>query len=371
MKHVFLTGGTGAIGSALAPLYFEEADTRLSLLLRARRGKSVTERLRELGRFWGMTNDDPRWARIEAIEGDAARPRFGMDAAAFEALGRRTTHIVHCAGAVKMTLPLEEARAHAVIPARATLDLADLSRDHGKLAKVEIVSTVGVGGRTAGLIPERPMPEVARFHNTYEAAKSEAEQIVFERWNDLPITVHRPSMVVGDSQAGRIIHFQVFYHLCEFLSGKQTWGVLPSLAGATLDVIPVDYVAAAIHWSSGTTGTTGKVLHLCSGPDGAVHLPELVKRLQARASAGGGPAHKIRFLPLSAFRTALPVLGWLAAGKAKRALGNLELFLAYLDELQTFDNQESRSIIGTAGIALPAAESYLDIVLDFYRAQAA
>lgn len=372
MTQVFLTGATGAIGSALAPLFLDEPGASLKLLLRPKRGRAVGERLREMGEFWGLPPDDERWQRIEAIDGDAALPRFGVAPDVYERLASTTSHIVHCAGAVKMTLPLEEARAHAVVPARAALELAELNRQAGVLRKVEFVSTVGVGGRTPGLIPERPMPEVTQFHNTYEAAKAEAERLVFERWKELPITVHRPSMVVGDSATGRIIHFQVFYHLCEFLSGQRTSGLMPSLEGATLDLIPADYVARAIRWSAGTEKTAGRILHLCSGPDGAVALPALVEKIRRRTIPSQNRAlPKLRYLPLGAFRLAVPVLGLFAPAKVKRALGNLDLFLAYLDELQTFANEQTVALLQPAGIVVPSASAYLDVVLDFYRTQTA
>ena len=52
--------------------------------------------------------------------------------------------------------------------------------------------------------------------------------------------------VVGDTINGRIIHFQVFYHLCEFLSGRRTLGLAPGFGGARLDIVPADYVAQVI-----------------------------------------------------------------------------------------------------------------------------
>jgi thioester reductase-like protein len=367
MKRVFLTGATGAIGSVLAECFFKDADTELFLLLRPKKGVGMAERLRELGRFWGLREDDPTWQRITPVAGDAALPRFGIDASVYAELARTTTHIVHCAGAVKMTLPLEEARAHAVVPAQATIELGKQNQVAGVLQKIEFVSTVGVGGRTPGVIPERPMPEVKAFHNTYEAAKAEAEQLVFQHWKELPITVHRPSMVVGDSISGRIIHFQVFYHLCEFLSGKRTSGLMPALEGATLDTIPVDYVARAMHWSSGTAETAGRILHLCSGPDHAISLLRLVPKIRERAASHGARLPKIRYLPLGAFRLAVPVLGLFSTAKARRALANLELFLAYLDELQTFANVESRALLSLHGIEVPASDAYLDRVLDYYQ----
>jgi thioester reductase-like protein len=367
MKQVFLTGATGAIGSALTTLYLDEPDTKVRLLVRAKRGRAVSERLEELAHFWGWRNDDPRWSKVNVIEGDAALPRFGVSEAHYAELARSTTHIVHCAGVVKMTLPLEEARAHAVVPAQAVIELADRNRVAGVLEKIEIVSTVGVGGRSPGLIPERPMPEVDSFHNTYEAAKAEAERVLFARWHDLPITVHRPSMVVGESTTGRIIHFQVFYHLCEFLSGRRTSGMMPSLEGATLDVIPVDYVARAIYWSSNNPAATGKVLHLCSGPQGAVPLSDLVERIRVRAARAGMHLPRVRYLPLALFRAAVPALRLFAPTHVKRALGNLDLFLAYLEELQTFANADTRALLQPVGIRVPPAASYLDTVLDYYQ----
>jgi thioester reductase-like protein len=367
MNRLFLTGGTGVIGSALVPLWLDSADTAIALLMRSKGRAGVRERLTELGRFWGLAPDDVRWSRIEIVEGDAALPRFGLNESRFQQLGRSITHIVHCAGAVKMTLPIAEARAHAVVPAAATLELADLSRASGRLQKVDIVSTVGVGGRTPGMIPERPLSDVSLFHNSYEQAKSEAEQLVFNRWSEIPVTVHRPSMVVGDSRTGRIISFQVFYHLCEFLSGKRTAGLMPVLEQATLDLVPVDYVARAIHWSSSNAAATGKVLHLSSGPQHAIRLPDLVGKVRSRARLAGQSLPKIRYVPLGAFRVLVPMLSLFAGRTVKRALSNLELFLAYLEEKQSFANTETRALLRASGITLPTPSQYLDVVLDYYE----
>ncbi len=369
MTRVFLTGATGAIGSALAPLWLDAPGASVALLMRRKDGTGVRDRLARLGRFWGFSENDARWSQIEIVEGDAAVPRFGLDEARFRSLGRSVTHIVHCAGAVKMTLPIEEARAHAVIPARAAMELAQLSQASGLLQKVEIVSTVGVGGRTPGAIPEQPMTDVKRFHNTYEEAKAEAERVVFEQWSELPVTIHRPSMVVGDSGTGRIVHFQVFYHLCEFLSGKRTAGFMPSLAGAILDLVPVDYVARAIHWSSLNPAATGKILHLASGAEDAVLLVDLVERLRSRASRAGARLPKVRYVPLGAFRTFIPILGLLSAASIKRALGNLDLFLAYLEEKQSFANVGTRALLERSGMVLPKPLQYLDLVLDYYDSE--
>ena len=71
------------------------------------------------------------------------------------------------------------------------------------------------------------------------------------------------------------MHFQVFYHLCEFLSGVRTFGIMPTLGQTRLDTVPVDWVADVIAWSSSQAGTAGEILHLCSGPARAIGLVDL------------------------------------------------------------------------------------------------
>lgn len=367
MNHYFITGATGTIGSALIPLLLAERGTRITLLIRAQHSGDLAARLTGLLRFWRISPDDMAITeRITVLRGDTSLSRFGLDDADYTRLCRNTTHIIHSAAIVKMNLPLEAARTSSVNSVRSILELASACQCYGQLSKVDIVSTVGVGGRTAGLIPERPMPEVTRFHNTYEAAKAEAERVVTGYWGKLPITLHRPSMVVGDSRTGKIIHFQVFYHLCEFLSGRRTLGFVPMAATAALDIIPVDYVAHVLHWASQRPETTGRVLHLCSGPQGAIAIPLLRDRVLDALGKQDPQLTRPRLVPTWIFRRALPALRLFVPEEMRRALRALPLFLDYLDEAQGFANSETRKLLDPAGIPLPAAGSYLENVLAYY-----
>ena len=151
-------------------------------------------------RFWDVNLSDIR-ERVKAVRGDMADERFGLDAATYEALANECTHIIHCGGVVRMNLPLQEARKTALDAARNICDLAEACRQNGILEKIEFVSTVGVAGRLPGLLPETWITEPRTFHNTYEQAKAEAEEFIADKVNEgLPVTVHRPSMVVGASK---------------------------------------------------------------------------------------------------------------------------------------------------------------------------
>lgn len=365
-KHVFLTGATGTIGSELLPRFLDEPDTLLTLLIRARDDEALGKRVADLLAWCGIAPDDPRIERLDARRGDISAPDFGLPDADLVALGRSLTHIVHCAASVKLNLSLDEARASAVVPTRQVLTLARSAAEAGRLQKVDLVSTVGVWGCEPGTMPEEPLPAVARFHNTYEAAKAEAERVLWSDGGGLPITVHRPSMVVGDARDGRVIHFQVFYHLCEFLSGVRTRGIMPNLSEATLDTIPVDYVARAIHWSSNTPDTAGRIFHLCSGPLDAVPLPALQRRVRELWQGAGIDLPPLRRVDRRLIAALVPVVGVFLPSRQRRALRALPPVLAYLAERQAFGNARSRAELDHAGIPFPPPATYLDGVLRFY-----
>ncbi len=95
-------------------------------------------------------------------------------------------------------------------------------------------------------------------------------------------------MVVGRSDTGRIIRFQVFYYLCDFPSGAKTWGFVPDTGEATLDIILVDCRGRfTVRY---TPQSVGRVLHLSSGPDGVIRIADLVGQVRARYADRGQPS---------------------------------------------------------------------------------
>jgi thioester reductase-like protein len=365
MNNYFITGSTGVVGSAIVGELLAGDAVNLHLLIRAKDDAELSRRLGKMLQFWNVSPDSDVAKRIYPLRGDVTLPQFGLSTDEYDHISQNSTHVIHSAAIVKMTLPLEEARHSAVTSVKSIIELAKISLNHGVLQKVDIVSTVGVAGITPGLIPEQPLLNVDKFHNTYEASKSEAERYVFKNRGRLPVTLHRPSMVVGNSQTGKIIHFQVFYHLCEFLSGQHTHGLIPKTEGVFLDTIPVDYVARAIVYSSlHPKETSGELFHLCSGPILSIPISDLVGWVRDRLR--GSSSIKLRTVPSRLFRLGLPIMSWFAGDREKRALRNLPLFLDYMDFPQQFSNLRSAAFLQNAGIALPAFPEYLPAVLDFY-----
>ena len=264
-----------------------------------------------------------------------------------------------------MNLPIEVARRSAVESAH---NIVDLARKCLHLEKVEFVSTVGVGGRLS-VVPETWITEPRDFHNTYEQAKAEAEDYIkAEAERGLPVTVHRPSMVVGDARTGKIVHFQIFYHLCEFLSGRRTLGLFPRLGEARLDTIPVDAVARAIAWSCGQATLSGRVLHLCSGPGYAIRLKCLRERVRQGFKAHGLKLPPCVEVPTPVFAGILKLAARFMTDEARRAARTLPVFLEYLASDQRFENALTTQTLTAAGLAPAVWSQYGDVVLRTYLA---
>lgn len=361
MRHYFITGATGVVGSAFLKRILDRRQPA-TLLIRADTQRSADDRLKQVMRSCGIP--DHCRQEIRLVRGDLCLPNMGLDADDYRYLCDTGTHIVHCAGNVRMNRPQVEARRETMATTLNVLELMSASR---AAEKMEFVSTVGIAGRASGELAEAWIEHPRQFRNSYEAAKAEAEDVVRDfSAAGLPITVHRPSMVVGDSRTGQTVSFQVFYYLSEFLSGARSYGMLPRLNGTLLDVIPSDYVAALLEASGLDTGSPAAVLHSCSGRAGAIQLSALVKRVRRRFFQNGRCLPAIRFLPIALFKLAIALIKPLLPPTERRALGSIPYFLSYLEQKQYFGNQFTKQFMQSKKIELPKVDDYIDTVLQYY-----
>ncbi len=340
----------------------------LIVLIRADSTEHLDWRQRELFNYWGIDDREAGpAARVQVLRGDISAPSLGIERDAFDALAKKVTHIIHAAGNVRLNQTWSAAKRSAVDAARSILDFSKACQQNGQFRKLEMISTVGVAGATPGLIRERLYDNPRHFRNTYEAAKAEAETLVWAALCEgLPGTIHRPSMIVGDSRTGRIRQFQVFYHLSEFLTGRKTWGVVPETNDAKLDIVSVDYVAQAIYLAHKCSSTEGKILHLCSGPEKSWTLSDLTARLRALMSDHGRSIPRLRRVPLSQARRLYGLLGTLWPTKKRRFFKSLPFFLDYLSIEQEFDNSDADAFLSRHGLDVSTVESYLSIIMSAY-----
>ncbi len=370
-RHYFVTGVTGAVGSALLPLLLEQKSNKIWLLMRADSTEHLQQRLHELIVFWDMDyeryQDDLR--RITPILGNTDEESFALETELYSEIVGQTTHIIHCAGVVRMNLPLQVAQKHALGATKNIVNLAKACQSSGQLQKIEFISTVGVGGRLPGVLPEFWITQPRTFHNSYEQAKAEAEDYLHEQIekHNLPVTVHRPSMVVGDSKTGKIIHFQIFYHICEFLAGRRTFGLLPKFGNVRLDTVPVDYVAGIIKWSSERPDCNGQIFHLCSGANTAIKLTELQNVVCKVMQTHGLKLPIIFSLSSALFNLVIKVVSPFLNKKKQRVVKSFPFFLDYIEDDQGFSNEATKRFLSErSALEMPAHDDYLKIVLKNY-----
>lgn len=359
-SQYLVTGATGVVGSAFVEHVLRETNDSVFVLVRHRGDLTPERRLDALWHFWQLGRIEPEAKRrVKVLSGDTETPRLGLSAEDWDLVATQVTHIVHAAASVKMNLPLEAARRAAVSSCENVVALAEAAKAH-QLRKIEVVSTVGVNGRRAEVLLERWLETPRPFHNTYEESKADAELIARQAVErGLPVTVLRPSMVVGDSRSGRSIAPQIFSYICEFLTGARLHGLFPSLERARLDVVPVDWVAKLLLASSRTQGWTGRVLHACSA-EASVPLGELRDRVARVARAHGRRVLMRATLPLAVLRAAQAFGSRLGARKASALL---DILLAYLEDDQRFANEQTLQLAARQGLVLPLPAQYLDTVL--------
>jgi thioester reductase-like protein len=355
---IFLTGATGFVGMELLARYLERTDRHIYALVRATDDAQPAERLR--GVIGEMTGErDAHRGRWTAIPGDAEEPGLGIEPARRHELATEVGDIVHSAASVSFSLPLEESRRINVAGTRRVLEFGELCREHGGLRKFDYVSTAYVAGDHPGRFGEDDLDVGQDFRNAYERSKFEAERLVREHADRLPVQIFRPSIIVGEQESGWTASFNVLYPpLKGFEAGA--YPALPARADTPVDVVPVDYVADAIFELAERPAEIGEVHHLVAGERATTvgRLAERAGRYFRRRPPSLVPPRLYR-------RLIHPLLVATSRGRRRRALRNTESLFPYFSMRVRFDNRRTRERLEPVGIRVPPPESYLDRLLDF------
>ena len=337
---IFLTGSTGYIGAHVAAYLLSQYDATLNLLVRGRDQRDAELRL------WGALQlhlPFPQFyeylqAKIRIFRGDITLPQFGLDRADYDRLVHTTDSVIHCAA----SLNRKSEKACLNVNLRGTLEVVQMARQsqyYRGLRRFSNVSTVAVAGqRSHEVVTEDRAIEWERSdYDPYARTKKFCEHMVRELLPDVPLTIFRPSIVLGDSRYPETTQFDMVRSFV-FLAGLP---VLPFRPHDKIDIVNVDFVADAIATIHMKENPAHDTYHLSSG-SGSQTFRELTRAL-AKEQNTRGPL----FIPVleGPFTSVVNMLAN-RKSRAGRGAALMKVFLPYLTWNTVFDNTRITSELG-------------------------
>ena len=354
----FVTGATGFIGRHLVERLLAREGTIHALVRPASR-----ERLEALIAAWGAEG------RVIPVPGDLAAPLLGLDEPTRSALRGRVGHFFHLAAIYDMTADEER---NAVLNVGGTRNAVALAADL-EAGILHHASSVAVAGDYRGHFTEDMFDEGQALPSPYHRTKLESERIVRTEtagaWR-----VYRPSLVVGDSRTGEMDKIDGPYYF--FKAIQKVRGALPEwfpLVGVEVgwtNIVPVDFVAAALDHIAHQPGLDGQAFHLTNPRPQrvgdvlntfarAAHAPQMALRLDKRMTdvlPKGVLSYAMRLPALKDVRRTV-----------LDDLGIPEVALEHMSLTPQFDARDAQRALRGSGIEVPELSSYAWRLWDFWE----
>lgn len=338
----FVTGYPGFIGKRLVKYLAEtNPDGHITLLVQPKFVKEAQ----------GYA-DHLKGAKVEVLSGDIVDMHLGLAGPEYQRLVDETTHLFHLAAISYLGMPHDVARK---VNVDGTRNVLELGRECSKLQRFVHFSTCYVSGDRVGVIAEDELEQGQGFRNAYEETKYEAERLVQRARQHLPVTIIRPSTVVGDSATGEIDRFEGPYYLGMLLvlSPLVLPLPLPGNGVAPLNVVPVDFVVQATWVLAQKPEAIGKTVHLVDpNPMSARRVYELIAERSNK---------KLPRFTLSARATDLflRIPGVEKLARPQRAA------IHYVNHLVLYNCHTALELLDGTGVRCPPLLTYLDKLIDF------
>ena len=341
MRTNFITGGTGLIGRHLVATLLARGESVRVLLRpgsRARRAAVIDD--------WG------NHAGLTLLEGDLTRPGLGLASGALDGVD----HVYHLGAIYDLAASKEALRAANVDGTQALIEALE-----GFGGVLHHVSSVAVAGDFKGTFLESMFDEGQGMPHAYHRSKFDAEALVREsklRWR-----IYRPAAVVGHSVTGAVDAVDGPYYLFKIVQrlGGQLPGWFPmrTTRRGSINMVPVDFVAAAIDAAAHHEGLDGQALHVVDPAP-----PRYTQTFNMLARLAGAPQTKRLG---GAVGKMISGANWLGQTPSARFLKDEMLadsgvprgVLDAFNDNVTFDAQGMSTVLAAAGLRCPAQEEYI------------
>ncbi|HEO71264.1 MAG TPA: NAD-dependent epimerase/dehydratase family protein [Candidatus Hydrogenedentes bacterium] len=344
-RTVLLTGASGFIGKHLLRRYLDEPETELYLLQRAASRKRLDD-------FLERDLDDARRAKVHVVEGNIAQPDLGLEPATRDSLAHSATHIIHAAAVYDLQMTRAVGMRVNMGGTRHVLDFAKQCR---ALERLAYFSTIAVSGLFEGVYTEDDCDVGQSFKNHYDETKFLAERLVRERADALPITILRPTVVVGDTETGAFEKIDGPYHALVMIA-RNMHLVVQNAGNAKCHMAPVDFIADAAHALTHDPETRGGTYHL-GDPN-----PMTYNAFYDAVCERWGKIKPLLKLPPAMIKPMFYLPGF-----AHLTGVSYEAF-QYSYHRVEYDMSRAQEALARHGIACPPVSSYLDAFLAYFKA---
>lgn len=348
-ETIFITGFPGFIAERLAAR-LASPDTRFYLLAQSGFMGKAAQTIEKIAAQTGTPPEN-----FALVEGDITRENLGIGASDLEIINSQTTDVYHLAAVYDLGVKKEIAHE---VNVEGTRNVNEFIGGLPHLRRYNYISTCYVAGKRTGEILETELEHDAGFRNFYEETKYLAEREVELLKKDFPVTVYRPSVVVGDSQTGETAKYDGIYSLINYLRKAPNLLRFVNVGNSVvkLNLVPVDFVVESIAALAKDERAAGKTVALADPqPLTTGELFDAISEsLTNKKSVIKPPAQLIEkslLLPFSPAFSGLPFPS-----------------VPYFFVPQTYDTSVAGELLAPHRIACPNFTSYVGNLLKFVEA---
>jgi NAD(P)-dependent dehydrogenase (short-subunit alcohol dehydrogenase family) len=360
--HYFVTGATGFIGKRLVKTLLARRGSTVHFLVRPGSEGKIGAVLE----YWGAAK-----ARTVPISGDLTAKKLGVSAEDLKALKGQIDAVYHLAAVYDLSA---DAQSQIQVNVEGTRNLVEFAKAIDA-KHLHHVSSIAAAGLYEGVFREDMFDEAEGLDHPYFMTKHESEKIVRQECK-VPWTVYRPAAVVGDSRTGEMDKIDGPYYFFKLIQRMRQilppWMPSVGLEGGRINLVPVDFVVAALDHISHHERGSGKCYHLVD-PMGyrvgdildvftkAAHAPKM--SLFVNAALFG-------FVPKSVKKGLMalaPVRRIRAA--VMKDLGLPEDVLMLINYPTRFDRRETDAALAGSGIECPNLHDYAWRLWDYWERQ--
>lgn len=345
-ETIFTTGFPGFLATRLVKGLAAEGASFI-LLTQPLFVAQAKERAKEIAEETGAPLD-----RFRVVEGDIAEPGLGLSPIELERARAETSSLFHLAAIYDLAVSSGIA-SHVNV--EGTLNVNEFAKSIRNLRRYHYVSTCYVAGRREGRILESELHHNEGFRNHYEETKYLAEVGVEALKSELPITIHRPSVVCGDSRTGETAKYDGVYYLIHYLRKWPTGLTLLNIGNreVCLNMVPVDFVIDAIVALAQDERAIGATVQLAD-PDPLTtkqlfdEISKVIRGRNSFATVPTGIVYPVLMLPFAPRITGLP-----------------HSAVPYFFLEQTYDTTRARELLEPHGIRCPRFPDYVEALVNF------